>query len=262
MFKRITLALDNYFYPGATRVWDDVRFTKLIRDKLTPDSRILDFGAGRGKSELLDFRKHAKHIIGADIDEGIFENPYLHEKLLISPGEALAIESDSLDLVYACNVLEHVRDPKSFFVEVDRVLKPGGVFMAKTTNKNHYIAMVARFTPMSFHKFYNRLRGREEVDTFPTAYRCNSKRQCQNAIRETSLAIKSIDFWEWRPEYLRISPLTYFAGILYERIVNATKLFAPIRAVMVANLQKPLLDPKPIDSGDQNLQSSSHLASK
>ena len=53
------------------------------------------------------------------------------------------------------------------------------------------------------------------------------------------LTVEFVDFWEWRPEYLRISPFTYVGGIVYEKIVNSTRLLAPFRAVMGAGLRKP-----------------------
>jgi ubiquinone/menaquinone biosynthesis C-methylase UbiE len=239
MANRITQKLDSVFYPNASRIWDDERFVEVVKNHLQPEFHVLDFGAGRGKTTILDFRDLAERVVGVDVDEGVLENPHLHERKLIVPGEPLALADNSFDLVYSCNVLEHISTPESVFPEIQRVMKPGGLFLAKTTNKNHYIACAARFTPLWFHKHFNRLRGRETVDTFPTAYQCNSRRQIRKIALHSGLQVELLEFWEWRPEYLRISPITYLGGIAYEKLVNSTRFLAPFRAVMVVGLRKP-----------------------
>lgn len=236
--QSLTGWLDRSFYPGAVRNWDDLRFAELVRSRLSVDFRILDFGAGRGKTDVLDFRGSASEIVGVDVDSDILENPYLHEKHVVDPQAPLPLEDGSLDLIYSCNVLEHVQEPAATFQEIERVLKPGGIFLAKTTNRRHYVPLAASLTPLWFHKRFNRLRGRDDSDTFPTVYQCNSRGQIKSAIAGTGLELVSIDFWEWRPEYLRINPVTYLTGIIYEKLVNSCRLFEPCRAVMVVELKK------------------------
>jgi hypothetical protein len=53
------------------------------------------------------------------------------------------------------------------------------------------------------------------------------------------MQLESVDFVEGRPEYLRISAITYLAGWLYERVVNAFAVFRPFRVVLIAQLRKP-----------------------
>jgi len=49
------------------------------------------------------------------------------------------------------------------------VLRSGGVFLFKTSNKTHYMPTIVRLTPYCFHQFVNRIRGRAEADTFLTS---------------------------------------------------------------------------------------------
>ena len=240
VFKNITALMDRTFYRGASRYWDDERFADTVKDHLQPDYHILDFGAGRGKNQILNFRDLVAHFAGADVDEGILENPFLDEAKLFVLGQPLDFEDNQFDLIFSCNVLEHVGDPGPVFSEMRRILKPGGIFISKTTNKNHYVALVARCTPLWFHKCFNRLRGREAVDTFPTTYRCNSKKLIETLAEQSSLDVDGIQFWEWRPEYLRINPITYLFGIAYEKLVNCSSLLQKFRAVMVVSLKKPV----------------------
>jgi hypothetical protein len=118
------------------------------------------------------------------------------------------------------------------------VLRPGGYFIAKTPNRHHYVPLIARLTPTVFHKFYGTLIGRDEEDTFPTVYRANSSRQLHELARSAGMQVKTITLIESRPEYLRINPATYLPGIVYERLVNCSPIFANCRVVLIAQLQR------------------------
>jgi hypothetical protein len=98
--------------------------------------------------------------------------------------------------------------------------------------------IIAASTPTWFHKFYNRLRGRDVIDTFPTHYNCNSLKQVAVSAERSGLKLKHVEFWEGRPEYLRITAITYLFGYLYEKLVNSADLFRRLRCVLVCELEK------------------------
>jgi 2-polyprenyl-6-hydroxyphenyl methylase / 3-demethylubiquinone-9 3-methyltransferase len=50
-------------------------------------------------------------------------------------GEALPFPADSFDVVYCCDVLEHVNDVGQVIAESARVIKPGGVYLYDTINR-------------------------------------------------------------------------------------------------------------------------------
>lgn len=104
--------------------------------------------------------------------------------------------------------------------EVARVLKPGGVFLAKTPNAWHYVPTIARFTPLSFHRFVCRLRGRASSHTFPTRYRANTRPAITAIGVRNGSVLESYVTHEDRPEDLRITAPTYVVGWMYERAVN------------------------------------------
>jgi 2-polyprenyl-6-hydroxyphenyl methylase / 3-demethylubiquinone-9 3-methyltransferase len=54
---------------------------------------------------------------------------------LAGAGEALPFPDQSFDVVFCCDVLEHVRDVPQVIAEISRVLKPGGVFCYDTINR-------------------------------------------------------------------------------------------------------------------------------
>lgn len=232
--------MDKWLYPEFTANWDDLLFREILLDKIAPDSICLDFGAGRGNVQQMNFRGIAKFVAGVDVDADVFDNPFLDEaKLMDLSDNLIPYDDDTFDVVFSDNVMEHLENPTIVLNEIRRVLKPAGVFLSKTPNKWHYMPIVARVTPTWFHRFYNRLRGREAVDTFPTVYRLNSAREINRHARDSGLTVTRIRFVEGRPEYLRLTALTYFAGFVYERIVNSTDLLSNFRCVMITELEKP-----------------------
>jgi len=229
--------LDRRFYPAQREYWDDDMFRKCVLSYLRPHYRLLDIGAGAGILPQTNFRGLAAQAVGIDLDERVRDNPHL-DLGVVANCESIPFDNDSFDVIVADNVLEHLAKPEVVFGEIRRVLRPGGVFIAKTPNKFHYMPLAARLTPHSFHQWYNALRGRAPQDTFPTLYRANSRARLRELASVSGLELVEAQLAEGRPEYLRISAPTYVAGILYERLVNAASWLAPFRILLVAVLRK------------------------
>lgn len=230
--------LDKTLYPEHARNWDDQLFRERILAYLRPDSVILDLGAGGGIVSQMHFLGLVAQVCGVDLDPRVVDNPMLNEGRVADAGK-IPYEDGRFDMVFSDNVLEHLDEPLQVFREVARVLKPGGVFLFKTPNKWHYMPTIARMTPHGFHQYVNRLRGRAEVDTFPTRYRANTHSDIKRLAREAGLLLEGVELIEGRPEYLRMTWPTYLVGVAYEKIVNSNELFAPIRILLVGKLRKP-----------------------
>jgi len=234
--------MDESLYGDYGDSWDDQRFREYLLGHIGPSSVVLDYGAGRGYVEQMNFRGIAKHVAGVDPDRAVRENPHLDEARILSlPDYRLPFAAETFDLVFSDNVMEHVTDPMSVLLEIRRVLRRGGRFVAKTPNRWHYMAMIASISPLWFHRFYNSLRGRSFEDTFPTVYRCNTAHRVGDLARNAGFSVSRVERWEGRPEYLRIFAPTYTVGFLYERLVNSTELLAALRCVLMFDLRK--IDP-------------------
>jgi ubiquinone/menaquinone biosynthesis C-methylase UbiE len=115
-------------------------------------------------------------VIGVDVDPAGSANPVLDEFRLIT-GERWPLEDGSVDLAVCDWVLEHVQDPAAFVDELDRVLRPGGAFVARTINRRSLLALGSRAVPSRAHAaVLARMQpGRAAQDVFPTAYRMNTR---------------------------------------------------------------------------------------
>jgi SAM-dependent methyltransferase len=236
--KSMIAWLDRNCYPNFQRNWDDQLLRERILAQLRADSVVLDIGAGAGIVEQMNFRGLATSVCGVDLDPRVIDNPMLDEGR-VANADGIPYEDNRFDLVFSDNVLEHLDQPLEVFREVARVLKPGGVFLFKTPNKWHYMPTIARLTPHGFHQYVNRLRGRAEVDTFPTRYQANSLGDVVHLAAGAGLVVDRIDRVEGRPEYLRMTWPTYVVGLAYERLVNSAELFASLRILLIGTLRKP-----------------------
>ena len=109
---------------------------------LTPTGlQVLDVGCGGG---LLaeEFARLGCAVTGVDPSQESLTAARAHaasQGLAIEyqsgSGEALPFVADSFDVVYCCDVLEHVNDLRQVIAETARVLRPGGVYLYDTINR-------------------------------------------------------------------------------------------------------------------------------
>ena len=103
--------------------------------------RVLDVGCGGG---LLaeEFARLGCMVVGVDPSEASLAAARAHaarQGLAIgyqcSTGEALPFADASFDVVYCCDVLEHVTDWRQVIAETARVLRAGGIYLYDTINR-------------------------------------------------------------------------------------------------------------------------------
>lgn len=102
----------------------------------------LDIGCGGGILAE-EFAAAGFNVTGIDPSENSLHTARQHAEfsglnINYQPGTAERLEfgDNSFDVVYCCDVLEHVEDLPKCISEIARVLKPGGVFFYDTFNRN------------------------------------------------------------------------------------------------------------------------------
>jgi SAM-dependent methyltransferase len=226
--------LDRKLYANGFN-WDAKLFRERILAEVRPEHTVLDLGSGAGIVEEMNFRGLVERVYGVDPDERVRMNTHLDEAD-IAFADSLPYPDGKFDVVYSANVLEHLPDPESAFAEVNRVLKPGGRFLAKTPNFWHYAPIIAYLTPMRFHQLAS---SREDGDLFPTLYRVNTAKRLRWCAVRAGLVVREIEFVEGLPGYLSFSVPTYLVGFVYERCVNNVPGFERFRCLLVGTFEKP-----------------------
>jgi 2-polyprenyl-3-methyl-5-hydroxy-6-metoxy-1,4-benzoquinol methylase len=164
----------GYFTP-------DVHYEALVAKSVGPGTAWLDVGCGRdvfptnpALARALAARCHT--LVGVDPDATIAENPFVHERVRC-PIEEFDRPA-GFDLITLRMVAEHITRPGPAVAALARLARPGGRVVVYTVNQTSPTALAARATPFRSHHAIKRLLwGTEDRDTFPVAYRMNSRRR-------------------------------------------------------------------------------------
>jgi len=151
---------------------------------LTPDTQLLEIGAGYGMLVAYCRKHHLGQAFGVEPGEEPFSDTYhlalelLAHLGLESPvikqgvGEHLPYADNCFDVVYSTSVLEHTQQPAQVIAEAIRVLKPGGKAIFNFPNygswwEGHYGILFPPYSPKWFFKIIVKLLGRDPryVDT-------------------------------------------------------------------------------------------------
>ncbi len=163
MIKPVRNNLAIYDEVAASWWSDDIRWVRTLKN-LVPgrlawfdhhanwaDKAVLDLGcAGGFMAEAL--AEKGAHVTGIDPAAEAIEAARAHAALSghqieydVGVGERLPYADGAFDYVVCVDVLEHVQDLDQVLREVERVLRPGGLFLFDTINRNP-IARLATVT--------------------------------------------------------------------------------------------------------------------
>lgn len=204
-------------------------FYTRVRALIDPSFTVLDIGCGRGKQadDPIPARRRLKtlndscdRLIGIDLDPAASENPCIDEFRMMQPREAWPLEDASIDLALSDYVLEHVDDPRLFFSECRRVLRPGGLLCMRTTNVLSYFGLASLLTPDIAHaaiigRVYT--KPRRTADIFPTRYRCNTLRAVRSMLERNGF-MHCVYGYQSAPAHFGFSRILYAFGVLHQRI--------------------------------------------
>jgi SAM-dependent methyltransferase len=124
--------------------------------------------------------------------------------------------------------------------EFARVLRPGGRVVFLTANMWDYGTLVARLIPNRLHgSIVKVVEGRAEEDTFPTAYKTNTRSDVDRLSRAAGLRVEQFEYLSQYPNYLLFNGVLFAMGAAYEKIISKVDALRFLRGWIMVTLQKP-----------------------
>lgn len=213
-------------------------FEQQVEGLISPSTRVLlDAGCGRGMPVLRKFLGRVERLIGVELVEFTDVPPGI--ETFNCDLASLPLPDSSVDIVISRSVFEHLTEPAAVYAELSRVLRPGGRIVFLTANMWDYGTLVARMVPNRFHaKLVRAVEGRDEEDTFPTAYRTNTRAAVERLSAGAGLRIKSFEYLSQYPNYLLFNGVAFFLGMCYEKLIARFDALRILRGWILVTLEK------------------------
>jgi len=116
--------------------WHSHKISQVMLHVPSGSGKVLDLGCGCG--DLFEpLVEKGKEVIGVDNDPGVIEylrnNKDLTNVHLVNRDvTSTDAESNSIDIVLALDIIEHVQQPEKLIMEINRVLKSSGILILTT----------------------------------------------------------------------------------------------------------------------------------
>lgn len=155
--------------PAEKHLVDQIAETlKAKADDSFPPPRILNIGAGSSLAIENQLTQAGTRYIcdRVDVENCAVDHPAVDRCWQCSVESMPAVPSDLYVAAFANFVLEHVRDITSAAAEIHRVLAPSGRFIASIPNPSSPLGVIAKGTPLWFHRLIRRAEAWETIYAF------------------------------------------------------------------------------------------------
>ncbi len=212
---------------------------------LTPGKIWLDLGCGHQVftewmlQEQAEVLESCAAVYGIDLDwPGLKAHIGIRNKVM-GDLTLLPFEADSIDVVSANMVVEHLSQPADVLREVWRILKPGGAFVFHTPNSRAWaIQLAARIPDVAKKRLIWFFERRREEDVFRTHYCMNSAPEIRERAEEADFTVADITMVSTSAMTVMLGPLVV-PELLYIRALQNPKR-AGLRSNIVTILRKPV----------------------
>jgi len=184
------------------------------------DMTLLDIGCGRTAPVLRMYANSVRECIGVDLIE-FTENVDGVKLYNDDVAKLVNIGTNSVDVCYSRSVMEHVKDADAAFAQINRVLKLDGRYVFLTPSLFDYGSLISMLVPNRFHPYLVRItEGRDEHDTFPAFYQCNTKARVRSLAEKHGFEIDNFQYVGQYPAYLSFNRLLFLIGTYYEKLIS------------------------------------------
>ena len=171
----------GYFNP-------DEHYEAIVNKLVTAETKWLDVGCGRelfpsNRALARELSERCTLLVGVDPDETLEENPFVHEKTRVSfedyDGEG------RFDLLTLRMVAEHVVHPQRVARALAKAVRKGGHVVIYTVNRFSPAPLLTTVVPFKLRHPIKRLLWKTaEKDTFPTAFKMNTRGRLRRILAE------------------------------------------------------------------------------
>jgi SAM-dependent methyltransferase len=237
MASSLAARLCERYYDSASHPYRV--FERHVDALIGPQTRtLLDAGCGRTAPVLRRWLGRVPELVGVDLVDftDVPAGIAVHKADLAH----LPLADASVDLVISRSVFEHLTEPDKVYAELFRVLRPGGRLVFLTANFWDYGTQVARLVPNRYHaKVVAKVEGRPEEDTFPTAYKTNTRADVHRLAAAAGLRVQGFDYLNQYPNYLLFNGVLFALGMVFERLTSRLDALKFLRGWILVTLEKP-----------------------
>jgi SAM-dependent methyltransferase len=178
----------------------------------------------------------AKLFVGIDVDPAVKENPLASPVAAV--GERLPFRNDSLEVITANMVFEHLEKPLDVLADIRRVLVPGGKLIIHTPNFLYPYIFVASLVPDSIkRRLIWLLERREEKDVFKTFYQANTTVRIRELANTAGFDLQDVTVGPSVGQFGLFVPIGLLE-LLWLKILSLN-FFRGYNATIIAILVKP-----------------------
>jgi SAM-dependent methyltransferase len=166
----------GYFNP-------DDHYEAIVARLVTAETRWADIGCGRdvfpsNPNLAHELSERCAFLFGIDPDPNVRDNTFIDESFEGMVEDC--VTEHRFDLITLRMVAEHIVDPARSVAKLAELTRPGGLVVVYTPNKWAPVSILAALVPNRFHYRIKRLFwGGDERDTFPTAFKLNTRATLQ-----------------------------------------------------------------------------------
>ena len=205
-------------------------YEKVLTAEIPAGARWLDVGCGHHLlpqwrlAEEKELFAKTRHIVGMDYD---FPSLLKHRTIaqrIQATADRLPLAENYFDAATANMVVEHLDNPRVQFAEINRVLKPNGIFIFHTVNESGYFARMRKIVPETLVKKLTRLLdGRPADDVFEVHYKANREETISALADETNFTVEKIKLISSDAVFSLVPPLAV-AELLFIKLLMRSSL--------------------------------------
>lgn len=216
--------LDKYLsrikkhFPDYRFSWET--YTDIILENIANKPYWLDIGAGN--NIVIREQPGADFAVGLDIERPGNINLLQNEAFCVASAESIPFKDNSFGFISSRYTFEHLKTPLNTFGEIERILKPGGIFVLQTTNKKSPYIAFSRRIPYGFKKrLFRSLFKDIPSGIFKTYYGLNTPRALRGNFGPLKLQKLILE-----EDILCHNRFFFWFSFLVYRLMNALKLNA------------------------------------